>query len=519
MKPSFLILVTSLLFTFCAPPQKQQTDISYKNPVIAGDFPDPTIIRVGDTYYAAGTSCDFAPNYPIYESKDLINWARIGAVFNEPPEWSSDDFWAPELFYKDGTFFVYYTTKRKDNRIACIGVATTKDIHKGFTDHGIIIEWGEEAIDAFIFQDDDEKLYITWKAYGLTQGRDIEILASELSPDGLNLMGDHFTLTDFAKGWQGEGSEGQCIVKRNGMYYLLYSIGGCCDNRCDYRVKVARSKNLRSGWEQLPEPILQGSDIWKCTGHGTLVTTPDNRDFYLYHSYNATDFEYIGRQGMLDEILWDKETGWPYFKNGMPSETAKNPFENTLQHRDSVWIDDFSNSHNIAFLEWDVWIPKPDVEVSAGEIRIKPNHSGYSFLGLRPKTGTYNLSVETLPENEAAGIGIYSNQENLMAFTVNHSELFLTRISNGEKVILAQEKIADGHPKYLKFEADKGRYFHFFWSQNGEDWVPVKVENEFRVDGTGLAQWGFAPRVGFVLTGADSVASFSELRMEYKYIK
>src|SRR5690606_28960672 len=119
-------------------------------------------------------------------------------------------------------------------------------IRKGFTDHGIIIEWGEEAIDAFVFQDDDGKLYIAWKAYGLTEGRDIEILASELSADGLSLVGEHFTLTDFSKGWQGAGDEGQCVVKHNGYYYMLYSIGGCCDNRCDYRVMVARSKNLRS---------------------------------------------------------------------------------------------------------------------------------------------------------------------------------------------------------------------------------------------------------------------------------
>ena len=69
-------------------------------------------------------------------------------------------------------------------------------------DHGIIIEWREEAIDAFVFKDDDGKLYITWKAYGLTEGRPIEILGSELSPDGLSLVGEHFTLCDHTKGWR-----------------------------------------------------------------------------------------------------------------------------------------------------------------------------------------------------------------------------------------------------------------------------------------------------------------------------
>lgn len=512
------IVIIFLIFSFQIKAQPSSTEHTYTNPVIAGDFPDPSVIRVGETYYAVGTSCDFGPNYPIYQSSDLINWKRIASVFNEPPEWTSDDFWAPELFYKDGTFFVYYTTKRKDNRIACIGVATTNNINDGFTDHGIIIEWGEEAIDAFVFQDDDSKLYISWKAYGLTEGRDIEILASELSPDGLNLIGEHFTLTDFAKGWQGAGDEGQCIIKRDGFYYMFYSIGGCCDNRCDYRVVVSRSKNLRSGWEQFPEPILQGGKEWLCTGHGTLVSTPDNRDFYLYHSYNANDFEYMGRQGMLDEILWNKETGWPYFKNCTPSETALVPFKNTVQIIDSIFIDDFSTDDNLAFYEWDINYERPSFELTSGELVISSNRDGISFLGLRPKTGDYNLSSEVVPTKELSGIGIYSNEQNLLALSVNQSELVLYQIKNGEKEILAKEQINEMGSVFLKYEAISGRYFQFFWSENGSDWIPVEVADNNQVDGTFIAQWGFSPRVGFVVNSKKGDAfRFSELKINYNY--
>ncbi|MBZ0258684.1 glycoside hydrolase family 43 protein, partial [bacterium] len=335
MRSICLIFAAMLVFTIAAFPSYANEDPqinSYSNPVIPGDYPDPSIIRVGDKYYAAGTSFDFAPLYPLYESTDLVNWTRIGSIFNEPPGWASINFWAPELYYKDGVFYVYYTAKRKDNRVACIGVATTQDIYSGFTDQGIIIEWGEEAIDAFVFQDDDGKTYITWKAYGLTPGRDIEILASELSEDGLHLTGEPFTLTDHQKGWDGAGDEGQCLVKRNGYYYLFYSVGGCCDNRCDYRIRVARSRQLKSGWEQFPKPILEGGEHWRCPGHGTLVSTPDDRDYFMYHSYNAVDFEFAGRQGMLDEVAWDDESGWPYFKHGAaPTKTAPAPFENTTQ--------------------------------------------------------------------------------------------------------------------------------------------------------------------------------------------
>lgn len=518
MKQTILLLVTLMLLNACNQPAENKEKTFYTNPIIAGDFPDPTIIRVGDTYYAAGTTNDFAPNYPIYESKDLVNWKQIGAVFDQPPAWASEDFWAPELYFHNETFYVYYTTKRKDNGIACIGVATTKDIHNGFTDHGIIIEWGEEAIDAFVFKDDDGKLYITWKAYGLTKGRDIEILGSELSDDGLSLKGSHFTLTDFTKGWQGAGDEGQCLVKHDNYYYMFYSVGGCCDNRCDYRIRVARSKNIKSGWEQYPDPILEDGDEWRCPGHGTLVTTPDNRYFYLYHSYNATDFEYIGRQGMLGEVLWNEQTGWPYFKSKTPAVKAEVPFANTKQKTDSIFYDDFSTDKNLVFWEWEVKHQKPGISIQYGEMVITPAEDGISFIGLRPKTGDYEMTTEILPSDDLGGIGVYSNRDFVIALTVNKSELTLYRIKKGEKEILAKEAINEMGSVYLKYNATDGRYFQFSWSENGSDWIPVKIGNEYQVDGTFVAQWGYAPRAGFIMDGEPgNDFRFNSLKVNYSY--
>ena len=133
MKSHNQILLLILIFfagmNFSLSGQSKQT-ATYRNPVIPGDIPDPTVIRVGNMYYAAGTTSDFAPNYPLYESTDLVNWKQIGSVFKELPSWASDSFWAPELYYKDGTFFVYYTAKRKGDHVSCIGVATTKDLRK-----------------------------------------------------------------------------------------------------------------------------------------------------------------------------------------------------------------------------------------------------------------------------------------------------------------------------------------------------------------------------------------------------
>ena len=515
---SFLLCII-VLASCGSQKSKQSTHTNtYANPVIPGDFPDPTVIRVGDMYYAAGTSNNFAPNYPMLQSSDLINWEPIGRIFNELPEWASNDFWAPELYYDNGTFYVYYTAKRKDNGIACIGVATTKNIHEGFTDHGILIEWGDEAIDAFVFKDDDGKLYITWKAYGLTHGRDIEILGSEMTPDGLSLVGEHFTLTNHDLGWKGAGDEGQCIVKRDGYYYMFYSIGGCCDNRCDYRVMVSRSKNIKADWEQLPEPILQGGEKWRCSGHGTLVTTPDNRDFYLYHAYNAIDFEYIGRQGLLDEVVWNKETGWPYFKNGdTPSVTAEVPFKYTKQIRETVFFDDFTTNKNEKLWEWDIDYKKPSFEIVDGELQITPTFNKVNFLGTRPSTGNYIMTTEVIPATEANGIGIYSNQENMLVFLVSNSKVLLYKIENGERKIYF-EPLSKMDSVYLKYESVDGRYFRFFWSINGETWNQLKTGDNDIIDGSFLPQWGFSPRAGFIVNGANNnEARYKSLKIEYEF--
>lgn len=511
-----MVMAIGLLFCIsCAENEKK----FYYNPVIPGALPDPTVIRVGDVYYAAGTSFDFSPVYPIYESRDLVNWKQIGTVFNEPPEWASVNFWAPELFYKDSTFFMYYTAKRKDNRIACIGVATTRDIYEGFTDHGILIEWGNEAIDSYVFQDDDGKLYISWKAYGLTEGKDIEILSSELSGDGLSLIGEPFTLTDHASGWEGAGDEGQCMVKKDGMYYLFYSIGGCCDNRCDYRVMVARSANLTSGWEQYPEPILEGGDKWRCPGHGTLVTTPDKRYFYLYHAYNARDFEFVGRQGLLDEVHWDEMTGWPYFKNeGTPSKVAETPFENTVQRRTTSFTDDFSKKESVFSWEWDVNRPKPDYGISSKEFHITPKHDGITFLGIRPRTGDYKMVAEVLPSPEPAGIGVYSTQDFFLAFMASQTEISLMQTRNGVKELLWEENIPSASSVFLSFQSDSGRYFNFYWSLDGNEWKPLTTLSDQRINGTFIAQWGYSPRTGIVIDGsAKSTYRFSKFNTEYRF--
>src|SRR5690349_18020280 len=72
-------------------------ELTYSNPVIAGDYPDPSVIRVGNEYWATATASEWAPLFPILRSTDLVNWKMVGSVFQERPGWSAGNYWAPEI--------------------------------------------------------------------------------------------------------------------------------------------------------------------------------------------------------------------------------------------------------------------------------------------------------------------------------------------------------------------------------------------------------------------------------------
>lgn len=289
----------------------------FENPVIGKDVPDPTIIRDGDTFYAAGTSGNAAPVYPIFESTDLVNWTPVGHIFNDWPDWTLGSFWAPELFQHNGKTYCYYTARKKSDRTSCVGVAVADSPTSKFTDYGPLVEWTNEAIDSYVF-DDDGQLYIIWKAYGL-ESRPIELLAQRLSDDGIHLEGEAFSLL---RDDEGIGMEGQCVFKKGGYYYLLYAVRDCCSPKSDYEVYVARAKSFAGPYEKYTgNPILKGDGqyIQSC-GHGTLVETQHGHLYYLCHSYLAGRYN-EGRQPILQELVIGKDR-WPHFKTG---NITKNP--------------------------------------------------------------------------------------------------------------------------------------------------------------------------------------------------
>ena len=488
--------------------QSAKPETTYKNPVIAGDFADPSVIRVGNTYYAAGTSSEWGPAFPIYTSTDLVNWQYVGPVFAKLPDWIDGSYWAPELFHRNGLFYVYYTARRKSDGHSYIGVATTRNLKQGFTDHGLLLEWTSEAIDAFVMEDKG-KLFITWKAYGLDKGKAIELLGAELSPDGLHVTGSAFTLlrADTAN-WEGGGAEGQALFKRGRYYYMTYSGNACCGTGCNYQVGLARAESLRGPWEKFTgNPVLTSHDAWKCPGHGTVVTTPDNRYFYLHHAYKGNDFTFTGRQGVLTELVWNDKTGWPAFRYGTATPAvASAPTATPQQPVNSITATFNQDQPNVPWV-WDVHKPVPVYTVAAGQLRLNnaASDTAGSFLGLVVKEGTYTLSVSVHPQDNLwQSIGLYGDASNALGMGVRGDSLELWQVKDGVRSSLKTQRLpSQSGPITLRLKSRRGQFYTFGWVTNDE-FQPL---NPAEIDGAFLPRWDRAPRLGISVRGPDAGSS------------
>lgn len=402
-----------------------RTETFFQNPVIREDLADPSIIRVGNTYYATGSSYNWEPEYPIYRSEDMVNWQQVGNIFDTRPEWTSRGFWAPELFEHNGKIYCFYSAGRKSDGKHCIGVAVADSPEGPYTDLGCSIDSGTEQIDSYVFNDNGT-LYISWKAHGL-DNCPIEIACSRLSDDCMRLEGEPFVIV---RDDERIGMEGQCMFKRGSRYYLLYSAKACCGPGSDYEVRVARAESIEGPWEKCPDnPILSGdTEEVQSIGHGSVVETPDGRLFYLSHAYLGGDAFNLGRRPFLSQ-LETTDDGWICCVTGPKAAiNQKTPFTGTIQKIDKVFEANFASS-----VPGPAWT-HPDIGID-----------GINVLCRRPVSTVYDVVAEVTGRN-GSGLIFLGNNSAYVSFTVegNPSEIIVRSVIGDRTETLASWPAPDG---------------------------------------------------------------------------
>jgi beta-xylosidase len=228
----------SLIFLFAFALNAQ----TYTNPVIPGDFPDPSVIRVGRDFYATATTGGWSPHFPLLHSTDLINWRIVGAIFKEKPAWAKGDFWAPEITVDKGRFFVYYTARRDEGKnkkgTLCVAVATSEKPDGPYTDRGPLVCQEMGSIDAFFVRDESDRPFLIWKEDGNDRQKPTWLYAQALDESGTKLLGKPKKLFRNTEAWENHVVEGSYIIRRNGWFYHFYSGNACCGRACNYAGKM-----------------------------------------------------------------------------------------------------------------------------------------------------------------------------------------------------------------------------------------------------------------------------------------
>lgn len=299
----------------------------YKNPIVTGTYPDPSIVRVKEDYYMVHSSFIFFPCIPILHSKDLIHWQTIGHAVTDSSYINMKDlgngrgFWAPDISYNNGKFYICATYRLNDEDpiLRRQMVVHSKEPEGPYSVPTFI---DEDGIDPSIFTDDDGRRYML-----LNRGARI----FEISDDGSEQLSEAKML------WYGTNKhapEAPHLLEKDGYYYCFVSEGGTGRN---HQISVARSKTLMGSYEACPNnPLLiqrDGKHPIQRSGHGKLVETQNGEWYIVYLCGRMIDQKYsiLGRETALDRVTWTKDK-WPMINQAKgPSGVAKKP--NLKKHK------------------------------------------------------------------------------------------------------------------------------------------------------------------------------------------
>ncbi|HEY0552099.1 MAG TPA: family 43 glycosylhydrolase [Verrucomicrobiae bacterium] len=492
---------------------------NYQNPVLAGDHPDPSVIRVGDDYWATATTSEWAPLFPLLHSRDLVNWEHVGNIFERRPDWAVGNFWAPELFAHKGKFYVYYVGRKRGGPLS-LAVATADEPTGPWTDHGPLIGQDAGSIDAFPVVDTDGTRYLIWKEDGNSRKQPTPLWIQKLSDDGLKLVGEMKELFRNDATWENNLVEGPAVIRRGDYWYLFYAANACCGRACSYGQGVARAKNLLGPWEKNPgNPLVLGNEKWKCPGHGTLVRDTAGRDWFLYHAYANDTFIYVGRQGVLDLVNW-KADGWPGINDGKgTSVEAVAPLPNVMQRAEHSFWDDFTSAKLAPQWQWPQ-NAEPKVKIANGHLTLtadaaRKDEFVASSIAVKTTLGDYVATAELNPKsvegNESAGLSAFGDRENALGVSVRNGQSIVWKRQRNKHETLGTHSITASEKIFLRMTATAGHKFSFSVSTDGKEWKSLGANVD--VEGAYLPPWDRGIRVALVTGGEGASVEFGSLRI------
>lgn len=282
---------------------KKDSRRTYRNPLLPEiNMADPDVIRVNGRYYLYATT--HTKGFDVYVSDDLVHWENKGLAFADPRLGA----WAPDVFHNergDGKYYLYYTDnapKREDGlKLKQIGVAVADSPLGPFIDKASL---AADAIDAHFFQDEDGKFYLYY--VDLLGGFKIKV---QPMSDPMTKKGELKEVIRPTEAWEkvsGEVTEGPFMLKRKGVYYLMYSGTGA--DSPNYGIGYATSKSPLGPFVKYPgNPIAHRTEKILGPGHHCVVEGPDKKLWMIYHQKRGIETSFL--RDLAIDPLWFDEKG------------------------------------------------------------------------------------------------------------------------------------------------------------------------------------------------------------------
>jgi beta-xylosidase len=241
---------------------------------------DPFILYYGNMYYAYGTSSP--DGIVVYTSPDMKVWEKAACLaLNKNDSYGNRQFWAPEVYYVNGQFYMYYSAEEH------ICVATSLSPLGPFVQDEQKPMLPDKGIDNSLFIDDNGKPYLFFVRF--TDGN--EIWVAELENDLKTIR--HNTLhpcIHVSQDWEnrrGRVTEGPFVIKHNGVYYLTYSANDYQSQ--DYGIGVATSTDIMGEWKKSDKnPILQKPEGLVGSGHHCFFKDKDGKWQVAFHAHKSS---------------------------------------------------------------------------------------------------------------------------------------------------------------------------------------------------------------------------------------
>jgi alpha-N-arabinofuranosidase len=475
---------------------------AFRNPILAGYYPDPSVERVGHKYYLVNSTFTHWPGIPIHESNDLVHWRLIGHALTDRSLYSFDGLntsrgvFAPSIHHHDGVFYIINTLVDAGGNF----FVTARDPRGPWS----APVWLKEidGIDPSFFFDNDGKTYILnngppegppqYQGHRAIWIQEFDLAANKLvGPRKVIVNGG----ADFSK--QPIWIEGPHLYRVKDTYYLMCAEGGTERGHSEV---IFRSKSPWGPYEPYGgNPILTQRDLppdrpdpVTNAGHADLVEAPDGSWWAVFlasRPYEGYRFN-TGRETWLLPVSW--KDGWPvileqgkpvpYVAQGPASmpRGKVSPIHDRLTGNDPVMADFDQPTLGREWLQ--VHVPKldwHDLSSRPGMLTIRPlevnldEKRNASFLARRQQHQNFQAATLMLPpaSGVAAGLAAFQNENYWYFLGVRRSgdslQVFLERDAGKTPQVVAQATVPAAKTLQLRITGKGPRYSFYYDAGQG----------------------------------------------------